>query len=771
VPWLVTALALLGALILSGSLRAQEYEAERSYGTVRVLSGEASLQSESSADRIELEPNYPIVTGDRLWVPPGSKAHLALPDGSQLSVGGGTELVFDQLALSLDSDDTTTRIRLLQGRIDVLVDEYFLAEELPIIDTANARLFVQSEPARLAVGANHSDWTEVTTRDGLVEVLTPSGSSLVRADEELTVRGIHETSIDLARAAPLQDLELWADDAVAQLGRESYEELDQPLTETTRLTEHGDWVEIDGDRAWRPRVEVSWRPYSAGRWVSTPTGLYWAAYDPWSPVTYHYGGWDNHPRWGWVWYPGYRYAPAHVAWYFGPDYYGWIPTTYYRRHYGFDRIGFGFRFGVWGYAGGYWDPFYDWTFCPTGYFGARRGYRHYRSGRDYRDHGRLSQGYVTTDTTYISKDHVRHPERIYRDLDRERGRGAELVDVTPLLARGKEIPESVRKAVLVRGESEVASAKARRGVLTNGNVSGSKETGVRRAAAVSGTAKPAVSTRGSVAATARDRNDRAPAKAIVDGVRQRSDPGSATKSATTWRTTDRERGKVPTTVSRPSTSGKATGSVRPSAPATSSRGDRGTKATPSTRSTPRASAKPSSPPPRTSAKPSSPPPRANPRGSTSQAKPRSTPPQSRPKATPPPAVNRSGASAVRTAPRSNSGSVKSTPVVRSQPRSTTSRSPSAKAPSRTATPSRSTRPAASSRATSSPRARTPSTTRSTTKSSSPPSRTVQPRSTPSRSSRPAATPSRSTSSKSTARSSSKASRSSSSSKPRKPPQE
>ena len=46
-----------------------------------------------------------------------------------------------------------------------------------------------------------------------------------------------------------------------------------------------------------------------GRWAETPGGYYWVSYDPWNPVTYHYGDWRWHDVWGWLWYPGWTFAP------------------------------------------------------------------------------------------------------------------------------------------------------------------------------------------------------------------------------------------------------------------------------------------------------------------------------------------------------------------------------------------------------------------------------------------------------------------------------
>ncbi|HEU4385167.1 MAG TPA: DUF6600 domain-containing protein [Anaeromyxobacteraceae bacterium] len=93
------------------------------------------------------------------------------------------------------------------------------------------------------------------------------------------------------------------------------------------LAPYGDWVVVANyGRVWRPRgVAVGWRPYYHGRWVWTDQGWFWDSDEPWGWATYHYGRWYVDPAYGWVWVPGYEWAPAWVTWRFGGGAIGWAP--------------------------------------------------------------------------------------------------------------------------------------------------------------------------------------------------------------------------------------------------------------------------------------------------------------------------------------------------------------------------------------------------------------------------------------------------------------
>lgn len=146
-----------------------------------------------------------------------------------------------------------------------------------------------------------------------------------------TARGNGEVSVDLEAATPGLTPEIFR----------------------STLSAYGDWY--DSPRygsVWRPRVAVGWRPYYYGSWLWTDEGWYWDSAEPFAWAAYHYGRWVFDPAWGWVWVPGYQWAPAWVTWRIGVDAIGWAP------------LGPGVSVFVTAY------PYYDfwWTFVPCNQF-------------------------------------------------------------------------------------------------------------------------------------------------------------------------------------------------------------------------------------------------------------------------------------------------------------------------------------------------------------------------------------------------------------------
>ncbi|HEX7183338.1 MAG TPA: DUF6600 domain-containing protein [Thermoanaerobaculia bacterium] len=450
-----------------------------SYGYLRVVEGSATLMQAGSGTRTPAEINQPVLVGDHLWVPSRSRVEIVLADGNLVRLDGGSELVLERLAASPDANDRATVLRLLEGNMQLAVLHESLGEELPRIETPNATIYVQ-DFGIFRISSDQGTWTELVVRRGKAEVVTDRGSDVVRADEQAYIEGDDRTaSSDVQAAGSYDSLERWAqrldDDA-----RTDVRYVDDNLRYSAApLARHGSWVNYEGDHYWRPRVDAGWRPYWHGRWAYTPSGMTWVSYEPWGWVPYHYGSWDYVPVHGWVWRPGYTYAPAWVYWYWGPSYTGWCPVGYYTRYYGrHSGFGSGFRFGVYGWAGGDWGHYNHWTFVPGSYFrGYRRGYRDgYRDGwkdagwRDHWDVRRhavpvddlrrsrvpMDRGIITTDTKPLKPEILEDPrgvERALRDHPTARrirgGDGnADLPDVTPFVARKPELPPTVVRSVV-----------------------------------------------------------------------------------------------------------------------------------------------------------------------------------------------------------------------------------------------------------------------------------------------------------------------------------
>jgi hypothetical protein len=92
------------------------------------------------------------------------------------------------------------------------------------------------------------------------------------------------------------------------------------------LSPYGDWMVVGGlGRVWRPHVAAGWRPYYYGRWEWTNEGWLWVSEEPFGWAAYHYGRWTHDDEYGWVWSPGYQWAPAWVSWRYSGDVVGWAP--------------------------------------------------------------------------------------------------------------------------------------------------------------------------------------------------------------------------------------------------------------------------------------------------------------------------------------------------------------------------------------------------------------------------------------------------------------
>jgi uncharacterized membrane protein YgcG len=93
------------------------------------------------------------------------------------------------------------------------------------------------------------------------------------------------------------------------------------------LSSQGTWIQTDNyGYVWQPQVnDPDWAPYTDGHWVYTDQGWTWASNESFGWATYHYGRWVNIDGTGWVWVPGYTWAPAWVSWRYGEDNVGWAP--------------------------------------------------------------------------------------------------------------------------------------------------------------------------------------------------------------------------------------------------------------------------------------------------------------------------------------------------------------------------------------------------------------------------------------------------------------
>ena len=163
-----------------------------------------------------------------------------------------------------------------------------------------------------------------------------------------------------------------------------------------QLAPYGEWInDPQYGNVWIPNVAPGFRPYASdGHWVMTDQGNMWVSDAPWAWAAYHYGRWTYNGYYGWIWIPGYQWAPAWVNWRSGGGYYGWAPMgpgQEYGRHYDY--------------------PDNYWVFVNPNYLYQPRVYNYYERG---------DMGIYVHRTEYIRYDDD-HGGRRYGD-DRYGGR-------------------------------------------------------------------------------------------------------------------------------------------------------------------------------------------------------------------------------------------------------------------------------------------------------------------------------------------------------------
>ena len=188
------------------------------------------------------------------------------------------------------------------------------------------------------------------------------------------------------------------------------------------LSPHGEWVALAPSfYAWRPHgMANGWRPYTMGSWSWTDDGWYWCSDEPWGWATYHYGRWYYDDYYGWIWIPGYDWAPAWVEWRYGRDCIGWAPLG--------PSAVISFSFGI-HYRTHWVTPHFYWSFVDCGYMTSPGVNRYvYRTDDNTRRIGvTRGGGSVRNDGGRIV---TRGPEREYVErLGSIKVRRAEVVDV------------------------------------------------------------------------------------------------------------------------------------------------------------------------------------------------------------------------------------------------------------------------------------------------------------------------------------------------------
>ena len=315
-------LGTLAGLVLP--VLAQNDDAARGVARVSVVAGEVSVRRGDSGDSVAATINAPLVAQDRLMTGAGARAELQFDRANMIRIGANTEVRLAEM------QSQRYQLNVAVGLVTFRVWQNSSAEVDLNTPTVSVRPLRKGE-YRLQVLEDGS--TEVTVREGEVDVYTPQGSRKVGAGRTLTVRSGGngaEAGFQVSQALGLDNWDQWNQSRDRELqSSRSQQYMPEGVYGGEQLDTAGEWVNsAPYGNVWRPRVASDWAPYRNGRWAWIDWyGWSWVSYDTWGWAPYHYGRWFNNEG-SWCWWPG-AYGSQHY----------WSPALV-------SFVGFGGRVGI-----------------------------------------------------------------------------------------------------------------------------------------------------------------------------------------------------------------------------------------------------------------------------------------------------------------------------------------------------------------------------------------------------------------------------------------
>lgn len=346
----------LGLVILTGVAHALEPVL---IGRVAHIEGGVLRYVAVEDDWVATVEDSPLRADDILYTEGGGRAEFIFPNNTWVRIGTSTGIEVVNLKKDLTGLYVDGGIVRIYNRAEdalVRVDTrlgYLAVEPGDVVD-----LYVGDKDIQvIALEGSPNFFYAPSPREEIRYEVLPDGPALF----------IDERSVEAAE--PLVDRE-WDDWNYARdniwLKRRSVRSAYLPdafQTDAYVFEEHGRWERVYYRNSyvwcWTPlRVDVSWRPFTVGRWTTYYEENVWVPYEPWGWVTHHYGHWIHvENRWWWTPYvsvdvvtPGvdvrvnvgappppdyyYHWHPGRVAWIHSEVHVGWFPLAPWEPYYG-----------------------------------------------------------------------------------------------------------------------------------------------------------------------------------------------------------------------------------------------------------------------------------------------------------------------------------------------------------------------------------------------------------------------------------------------------
>jgi len=325
-----TSVILMAILFFFSLSNAEETQyTNNSVARLSYVKGDIYIQRSTDLAYEEAVVNMPISEGDRMGTTDG-RAEIYLGNGNYVRLDNETKIDFLTLP-KIESE--LIRIRVWTGNIYFRVRD--LKEEKNIeIHTPDVSIYVLDN-GLYRIDVRQGSETEIFVFEGMLEAAGESDSTLINNEQRVEVSTGRFTSQPTRFYAVAEDsFDRWSEHRDSQFRKrmaKSYmpEELEDFEYE---LSTNGEWVYMaPHGHVWVPGgIDPYWRPYYHGRWTwLSLCGWTWIPYEPWGWCTHHFGRWHWRYGLGWYWIPTRVWGPGWVSWYWGYDYYGWAPLSYY----------------------------------------------------------------------------------------------------------------------------------------------------------------------------------------------------------------------------------------------------------------------------------------------------------------------------------------------------------------------------------------------------------------------------------------------------------
>ncbi|MBV8205990.1 MAG: hypothetical protein JO041_04295 [Acidobacteria bacterium] len=318
-PWLRSALLLLLVPVAATRLRADADDPPGRVARLSFLAGNVSFEPSGEAQWNQASLNYPLTTGDRLYVEPSGKAEFETGNIA-VRLSGGTDASVTNLS------DQLFQLGLAEGV--VRLHAYSLLQGNSIeIDTPSAALNILAPGSYRIESYPQDNATFVSVNSGELEIDSSDFTQTLHAGQAAKLSGAGPVQFEWVNLPGGDDFDSWCN------GRDERYQSAQSRTRVGPyvpgyydLDSYGSWDSVaEYGYVWYPTaIPAGWAPYRFGRWAWVePWGWTWVGAEPWAFCPFHYGRWvlvGN--RWGWVpgpvlaTYP--IYSPALVAFVGGP---------------------------------------------------------------------------------------------------------------------------------------------------------------------------------------------------------------------------------------------------------------------------------------------------------------------------------------------------------------------------------------------------------------------------------------------------------------------